>query len=148
MWGGYFMENQKQAFEQDLYLHGTKAQLQIGDLLNPLQKSNYQDRIMNYIYFTRTLEAAKWGAELAVALAKEEADAHIYIIEPLGEFEDDPNVTDKKFPGNPTCSYRSSEPLKIVAELGSWESHSEEAINQMLVKIEQLRSEGLDIIED
>ncbi len=142
------MENQKQAFEQDLYLHGTKAQLQIGDLLNPLQKSNYQDRIMNYIYFTRTLEAAKWGAELAVALAKEEADAHIYIIEPLGEFEDDPNVTDKKFPGNPTCSYRSSEPLKIVAELGSWESHSEEAINQMLVKIEQLRSEGLDIIED
>ena len=148
MWGGYFMENQKQAFEQDLYLHGTKAQLQIGDLLNPLQKSNYQDRIMNYIYFTRTLEAAKWGAELAVALAKEEADAHIYIIEPLGEFEDDPNVTDKKFPGNPTCSYRSSEQLKIVAELGSWESHSEEAINQMLVKIEQLRSEGLDIIED
>ena len=134
------MENQKQAFEQDLYLHGTKAQLQIGDLLNPLQKSNYQDRIMNYIYFTGTLEAAKWGAELAVALAKEEADAHIYIIEPLGEFEDDPNVTDKKFPGNPTCSYRSSEPLKIVAELGSWESHSEEAINQMLVKIEQLRS--------
>jgi len=103
---------------------------------------------MNYIYFTGTLEAAKWGAELAVALAKEEADAHIYIIEPLGEFEDDPNVTDKKFPGNPTCSYRSSEPLKIVAELGSWESHSEEAINQMLVKIEQLRSEGLDIIED
>ena len=142
------MENQKQAFEQDLYLHGTKAQLQIGDLLEPLQKSNYQDRIMNHIYFTGTLEAAKWGAELALALANEEVAAHIYIIEPLGKFEDDPNVTDKKFSGNPTRSYRSTEPLKIVAELGSWESHTEEEINQMIAGIEQLRSEGLDIIED
>ncbi|WP_436963262.1 NAD(+)--rifampin ADP-ribosyltransferase [Staphylococcus xylosus] len=138
------MENQKQAFEQDLYLHGTKVQLQIGDLLKPLHKSNYQDRIMNHIYFTGTLEAA----ELAVALAKEEADAHIYIVEPLGEFGDDPNVTDKKFPGNPTRSYRSTEPLKIVAELASWESHSKEEISQMVAGIKQLRSEGLDVIED
>ena len=103
---------------------------------------------MNQIYFTGTLEAAKWGAELAVALAKEEADAHIYIVEPLGEFEDDPNVTDKKFPGNPTRSYRSTEPLKIVAELASWESHSKEEISQMVAGIKQLRSEGLDVIED
>ncbi|MGW7930620.1 NAD(+)--rifampin ADP-ribosyltransferase [Staphylococcus xylosus] len=146
--GNYFMKNQKQAFEQDLYLHGTKVQLQIGDLLKPLHKSNYQDRIMNHIYFTGTLEAAKWGAELAVALAKEEADAHIYIVEPLGEFEDDPNVTDKRFPGNPTRSYRSTEPLKIVAELASWESHSKEEISQMVAGIKQLRSEGLDVIED
>ena len=142
------MENQKQAFEQDLYLHGTKVQLQIGDLLKPLHKSNYQDRIMNHIYFTGTLEAAKWGAELAVALAKEEADAHIYLVERLGEVGDDPNVTDKKFPGNPTSSYRSTEPLKIVAELASWESHSKEEISQRVAGIKQLRSEGLDVIED
>ncbi|UBV40328.1 NAD(+)--rifampin ADP-ribosyltransferase [Staphylococcus xylosus] len=89
------MENQKQAFEQDLYLHGTKVQWQIGDLLKPLHKSNYQDRIMNHIYFTGTLEAAKWGAELA-----------------------------------------------------SWESHSKEEISQMVAGIKQLRSEGLDVIED
>ena len=91
------MNSTKAQFGQNLYLHGTKAKLEIGDLLYPLYKSNYQDRIMNHIYFTGTLEAAKWGAELAVALSKDIAEEHIYVVEPLGEFEDDPNVTDKNF---------------------------------------------------
>ena len=103
---------------------------------------------MNHIYFTGTLEAAKWGAELAVALSKDRAEEHIYVVEPLGEFEDDPNVTDKKLPGNPTLSYRSTEPLKIVAELSVWERHSDDDINQMLKGLKQLRDKGLDIIED
>ena len=142
------MNSTKAQFGQNLYLHGTKAKLEIGDLLYPLYKSNYQDRIMNHIYFTGTLEAAKWGAELAVTLSKDTAEEHIYVVEPLGEFEDDPNVTDKKFPGNPTLSYRSSEPLKIVAELSAWERHSDGEINQMLKSIKELRDKGLDVIED
>ena len=91
------MNSETAQFGQNLYLHGTKVKLEIGDLLHPLYKSNYQDRIMNHIYFTGTLEAAKWGAELAVALSKDRAEEHIYVVEPLGEFEDDPNVTDKNY---------------------------------------------------
>ncbi|RIP37038.1 NAD(+)--rifampin ADP-ribosyltransferase [Staphylococcus gallinarum] len=133
------------------FFHGTKAQLKVGDLLVANRQSNYQDRLMNHIYFTATLEAAKWGAELAVILSSEKAeqlDEHIYIVEPLGEFEDDPNVTDKKFPGNPTRSYRSQSPLKIVGELGAWERHSDEMINEMLEGLQELRATGADIIED
>ncbi|GEQ06147.1 NAD(+)--rifampin ADP-ribosyltransferase [Staphylococcus gallinarum] len=132
------------------FFHGTKAQLNVGDLLVPKRQSNYQDRIMNHIYFTATLEAAKWGAELAVALSNtaEIQDERIYIVEPLGEFENDPNVTDKKFPGNPTRSYRSKAPLKIVGELATWERHSDDVINEMLDGLQQLRATGADIIED
>lgn len=132
------------------FFHGTKAQLNVGDLLVPKRQSNYQDRIMNHIYFTATLEAAKWGAELAVALSNtaEIQDERIYIVEPLGEFENDPNVTDKKFPGNPTRSYRSKTPLKIVGELATWERHSDDVINEMLDGLQQLRATGADIIED
>ncbi|MCD8918182.1 NAD(+)--rifampin ADP-ribosyltransferase [Staphylococcus gallinarum] len=132
------------------FFHGTKAQLNVGDLLVPKRQSNYQDRIMNHIYFTATLEVAKWGAELAVALSNtaEIQDERIYIVEPLGEFENDPNVTDKKFPGNPTRSYRSKAPLKIVGELATWERHSDDVINEMLDGLQQLRATGADIIED
>ena len=132
------------------FFHGTKAQLNVGDLLVPNRQSNYQDRIMNHIYFTATLEAAKWGAELAVALSNtaEIQDERIYIVEPLGEFENDPNVTDKKFPGNPTRSYRSKAPLKIVGALATWERHSDDVINEMLDGLQQLRATGADIIED
>lgn len=132
------------------FFHGTKAQLNVGDLLVPKRQSNYQDRIMNHIYFTATLEAAKWGAELAVALSNtaEIQDERIYIVEPLGEFENDPNVTDKKFPGNPTRSYRSKAPLKIVGALATWERHSDDVINEMLDGLQQLRATGADIIED
>lgn len=126
------------------FLHGTKAKLKVGDLLVPQQNSNYQDKKSNYIYFTATLDAAKWGAELAQSTAKE----RIYLVEPQGDFEDDPNLTNKRFPGNPTRSYRSQAPLKIVAELAQWERHSDEAIAHMLTSLAQLREEGKAVIED
>jgi len=95
-----------------------------------------------------TTNTAKWGAELSATLAEEPAQEYIYIIEPIGAFENDPNVTDKKFPGNPTRSYRSKEPLRIVAKLATWERHSNHDIEQMLKGLAQLRKDGLDIIED
>ncbi|WP_040224748.1 NAD(+)--rifampin ADP-ribosyltransferase [Bhargavaea cecembensis] len=126
------------------FFHGTKAELKIGDLLEPLYQSNYQDKKSNHIYFTATLDAAKWGAELAASEEKE----RIYLVEPLGQFENDPNVTDKRFPGNPTRSYRSKSPLKIVAEMGAWERHSDEQINHMVTSLQKLREEGKAVIED
>ena len=138
------MNNQKEVLDNGPFFHGTKAELRIGDLLEPQNLSNYQNEKSNYIYFTATLNAAKWGAELASSDSKE----RIYIVEPLGEFENDPNLTDKRFPGNPTRSYRSKSPLKIVAELGSWERHSDEEINNMLSSLKKLSDEGKNIILD
>lgn len=126
------------------FFHGTKAELNVGDLLKPNNLSNYQNKKSNYIYFTATLDAAKWGAELAKSNSKE----RIYLVEPLGEFENDPNLTDKKFPGNPTRSYRSKCPLKIIAELSSWERHSDEEINNMLSALKKLSDEGKNVIYD
>ncbi|CBH21754.1 rifampin ADP-ribosylating transferase [Acetoanaerobium noterae] len=126
------------------FFHGTKAELNVGDLLKPNNLSNYQNKKSNYIYFTATLDAAKWGAELAKSNSKE----RIYLVEPLGEFENDPNLTDKKFPGNPTRSYRSKYPLKIIAELSSWERHSDEEINNMLSALKKLSDEGKNVIYD
>ena len=126
------------------FFHGTKAELKTGDLLKPNNLSNYQNKKSNYIYFTATLDAAKWGAELAKSSSKE----RIYLVEPLGEFENDPNLTDKKFPGNPTRSYRSKYPLKIIAELSSWERHSDEEINNMLSALKKLSDEGKNVIYD
>ncbi|MET3576741.1 NAD(+)--rifampin ADP-ribosyltransferase [Bhargavaea ullalensis] len=138
------MDDQRDVLDRGPFFHGTKAELKIGDLLEPLYRSNYQDKKSNHIYFTATLDAAKWGAELAASEAKE----RIYIVEPLGEFENDPNVTDKRFPGNPTRSYRSKSPLKIVAELGAWGRHSDEQINHMVTSLQKLREEGKAVIED
>ena len=126
------------------FFHGTKAELNVGDLLKPNNLSNYQNKKSNYIYFTATLDAAKWGAELAKSNSKE----RIYLVEPLGEFENDPNLTDKKFPGNPTRSHRSKYPLKIIAELSSWERHSDEEINNMLSALKKLSDEGKNVIYD
>ncbi|USB33914.1 NAD(+)--rifampin ADP-ribosyltransferase [Paenibacillus sp. YPG26] len=138
------MNSIKDVVDHGPFFHGTKAELKIGELLEPQYLSNYQDKKSNHIYFTATLEAAKWGAELAKSGSKE----RIYIVEPLGDFENDPNVTDKKFPGNPTRSYRSKSPLKIVAELGSWERHSDEQINHMITSINKLHEEGKFVIYD
>ncbi|MGB6407230.1 MAG: NAD(+)--rifampin ADP-ribosyltransferase [Planococcus donghaensis] len=138
------MKEKQDVLDKGPFFHGTKAALQIGDLLEPQNQSNFQDKKSNHIYFTASLDAAKWGAELAVAHSKE----RIYIVEPLGEFEDDPNLTNKRFPGNPTRSYRSTSPLKIVAELGSWQRHTEEEINHMLASLKALREQGKDIILD
>lgn len=138
------MNDKKATLDKGPFFHGTKAELTIGDLLEPQHFSNYQDKKSNYIYFTATLDAAKWGAELATSTSKE----RIYIVEPLGDFENDPNVTDKRFPGNPTRSYRSASPLKIVAELSSWERHSDEQINHMLTSLKKLREQGKAVIDD
>ncbi|MCP3033046.1 NAD(+)--rifampin ADP-ribosyltransferase [Halobacillus sp. A1] len=138
------MNEKKDVLDHGPFFHGTKAELDIGDLLEPQHLSNYQDKKSNYIYFTATLEAAKWGAELAKSTSKE----RIYVVEPLGDFENDPNVTDKKFPGNPTRSYRSKMPLKITAELKAWERHSDEQINHMLSHLKKLRDQGKAVIYD
>ncbi|MGV2939240.1 NAD(+)--rifampin ADP-ribosyltransferase [Mesobacillus sp. LC4] len=138
------MNDKKNVLDNGPFFHGTKAELKIGDLLEPQHLSNYQDKKSNYIYFTATLDAAKWGAELATSKSKE----RIYVVEPLGEFENDPNLTDKKFPGNPTRSFRSKFPLKIVAELSSWERHSNEEINHMLTFLKKVREQGKAVIFD
>lgn len=131
------------------FYHGTKSELRPGDELVPGFGSNFQDdRVLNNIYFTALVETAAWGAQLAAALAEAEGRARIYIVEPLGPFEDDPNVTNKRFPGNPTQSYRTRSPLRVVAELEEWEEHSPKALKAMLDHLEQLRQQGLDVIED
>jgi rifampin ADP-ribosylating transferase len=109
------------------FYHGTKADLKPGDLLIPGNASNYVERKSAWIYFSETLHAATWGAELA----KGEGPGRIYVVEPTGSFVDDPNLTDKKFPGNPTRSYRSKEPLRIVREHLDWVGHSAEEIQAM-----------------
>lgn len=94
------------------------------------------------------METAAWGAELATALAGLAEAGHLYVVEPTGPFEDDPNVTDKRFPGNPTRSYRTRDPLRVVAELGHWPGHDPAVIRQMLDSLARLREQGLDLIED
>ncbi|KAF1298597.1 ribosomal subunit interface protein [Enterococcus sp. JM4C] len=127
------------------FFHGTKAELPLGDLLVSKKSSNYEEgRISNFIYFTATLEAAKWGAELA----KGDGQERIYLVEPTDTFENDPNVTDKKFPGNPTRSYRSQAPLKVVAELSSWTRHPQETIDQTLAYLKELSDSGKSEIID
>lgn len=131
------------------FFHGTTAALTVGDLLVPGRRSNYQDgRVSNHVYFAALLEPAVWGAELAAALTGSAARGRIYVVEPTGPFEDDPNLTDKKFPGNVTRSYRTRHPLRVVEELRSWTGHSPEELAAMLDNLERLRAQGLDIIED
>jgi rifampin ADP-ribosylating transferase len=126
-------------------LHGTRAQLGIGDLLLPGRPSNYEaGRIMNNVYLTQTLDAAAWGAELAPG----DGRPRIFVVEPLGEIEDDPNVTDQKMPGNPTRSFRSREPLRIVGELDDWTGHTPEQIATMRDLLAGLRERGEDVIHD
>jgi rifampin ADP-ribosylating transferase len=134
-----------EVYEAGVYLHGTKADLAVGDLLVPGRTSNFQaGRVMNYVYFTATLDAAVWGAELAGGEGRE----RIYVVEPIGQFEDDPNVTDKKFPGNPTQSFRSREPLRVVGELVDWVGHSPEKLDAMRTTLDVLQRDGKAQIED
>jgi hypothetical protein len=131
------------------FYHGTKAALEAGADLLPGYGSNFQEgRVSNNIYFTALVETAAWGAELATALAGGAARGHIYVVDPMGPFEDDPNVTNKRFPGNPTLSYRTRNPLRIVSELESWQGHTPEVLKGMLDQLAQLREQGLDVIED
>jgi rifampin ADP-ribosylating transferase len=131
------------------FFHGTKAALAVGEELVAGYGSNFQaGRVSNNIYFTSVLETAVWGAELATALAGIEERGRVYVVEPLGPFEDDPNVTDKKFPGNPTRSYRTRHALRVAGEVEEWEGHSPEVLAGMLDNLARLRAQGMDVIED
>ena len=131
--------------ESGALLHGTKASLAIGDLLVPGRLSNFEPgRVMNHVYVTETLDAATWGAELAVG----EGRGHIYLVEPTGVLEDDPNVTDKKFPGNPTRSYRTREPVRIIGELTGWVGHSSDQVRAMRDALADLKRQGQAVIYD
>ncbi len=131
------------------FFHGTKFRFAVGDELIPGRNSNYhQGRVANNVYFSAQIETAVWGAELATALGGMAERGYVYIVEPTGPFEDDPNVTNKRFPGNITESYRTRDPLRIVGEVETWEGHAPEILNGMLESIARLREQGLDVIED
>ncbi len=129
-----------------LHYHGTRADLKPGDLIKPGHTANYGNkaRTTTYIYLARTLDAATWGAELAAG----EGPGRIYIVEPTGPIEDDPNLTNKKFRGNPTKSFRSREPLRVAGEITDWQGHSPEAIKAMKDGLERLAQLGVEPIDD
>ena len=138
------MEKRTIDLSQTFY-HGTKADLKKGDLIEPGYNSNYgTKKKAKYIYLTATLDAAIWGAELAAG----EGRQRIYIVEPTGSIEDDPNLTDKKFPGNPTKSYRSMHPLKVIGEVSEWTGHSPEQLKAMKDHLAELERMGIEAIED
>lgn len=127
------------------YFHGTRADLKPGDLIGPGYTSNFGSRRRaNFVYLTATLDAATWGAELALG----EGPGRIYTVEPTGPIEDDPNLTDKKFPGNPTKSYRSREPLQVTGEVTDWQGHSPEALKAMKDHLAELKRRGVEAIDD
>jgi len=127
------------------FFHGTRADLCVGDFIAPGFTSNYGSRRKaNFVYLSATLEAAIWGAELAVG----EGRQRIYIVAPTGAIEDDPNLTNKKFPGNPTKSYRSQEPLRVIDEVTEWRGHSAEAVRAMRDRLEELKSQGVEAIDE
>lgn len=134
---------------QGPFFHGTRVALLVGDLLSPGYPSNYERaRVLSHIYFSALLEPAIWGAELSVAFAGAAGRGRIYVVEPTNCFEDDPNLTNKRFPGNPTKSYRTREPLRIVGEVNDWLGHTGEAIRSMVDAIRDLQRLGTAIIED
>ncbi|MGQ9425108.1 NAD(+)--rifampin ADP-ribosyltransferase [Gilvimarinus sp. F26214L] len=127
--------------------HGTRADLDCGDLISPGFPANFgtTSRLSNHVYFTRTLDAAAWGAELALG----EGPGRIYIVEPIGPFEDDPNLTNMRFRGNPTKSFRSRAPLRVTGEIKRWRGHSPEAIEAMREALEEMSHVGgADLIDD
>ena len=127
------------------FFHGTKADLHPGDLLGAGYNSNFGERrVANYVYLTATLDAATWGAELALG----EGAGRIYRVEPTGPFENDPNLTDQRFPGNPTRSYRTQQPLRVVDEVMDWEGHTEEALRAMRDHLEEAKRLGIEAIND
>ena len=127
------------------FYHGTKAELKPGDLLQPGYHSNFGERRKaNYVYLTATLDAARWGAELSVG----EGPGRIYRVEPTGRIENDPNLTDNKFPGNPTRSYRTAQPLRVVGEILGWEPHPPEVLQATRNHLDELKRLGVEAIND
>ena len=126
------------------FYHGTRADLEPGDLIAPGYASNYgQQKKASWVYLTGTMEAAIWGAELAVG----EGRQRIYVVEPTGPIVDDPNLTDKKFPGNPTRSYRSQQPLRVTGEIAEWQGHSAEQLKAMRDNLARLKEAGVEAID-
>ena len=134
-----------EVYEEGVYLHGTRAVLAPGELLTPAQPSNHRDDApLRHVYLTQTMHAAAWGAQLA----RGDGEPRVYVVEPTGQLEDDPNVTDKRLPGNPTRSYRSTEPVRVLRELEDWPRHSEESVCVTREGLAELRRNGADgIIE-
>jgi hypothetical protein len=127
------------------YFHGTKADLQIGDLIEVGFNSNFgQRKNAKYIFLTATLDAAIWGAELALG----EGHERIYLVEPTGQIEDDPDLTDIKFPGNPSKSYRSTHPFKVLGEVTIWQGHSLEQVKTMKDNVERAKQLGINSLND
>lgn len=127
------------------YYHGTKADLKLGDLIEPGYASNYgKKKQAMFVYLSATLDAAIWGAELAVGAGQ----GRIYIVEPTGSIEDDPNLTNKRFPGNPTKSYRSRDPFRIIGEVADWKGHSSDQLKEMQDHLENLKQRGVEAIEE
>ena len=127
------------------YFHGTKADLKVGDIIEVGFNSNFgQRKNAKYIFLTATLDAAIWGAELAFGEGRE----RIFLVEPTGEIEDDPDLTDKKFPGNPTKSYRSTEPFKVVGEVTIWQGHPIEQVRTMKEHLAKLKEQGVNSLND
>jgi len=126
------------------FFHGTRADLAHGDLIVAGYTSNYgEGKPLSWVYFTGTLDAAIWGAELATG----EGTERIYLVEPTGLVVDDPNLTDKRFPGNPTLSYRSRDPLRVVGEVTKWQGHSPEQLQRMRDNVDRARTAGTTIID-
>jgi hypothetical protein len=131
------------------FFHGTSRAFSIGDELVAGRRSNFHEgRISNNVYFSSLVDTAVWGAELATALGGAGERGRVYVVEPTGPFEDDPNVTNKRFPGNITQSYRTRHPMRVVGELEDWEGHPPEVLQGILDQLAQLRADGLDVIED
>ncbi|HTC68360.1 MAG TPA: NAD(+)--rifampin ADP-ribosyltransferase, partial [Acidothermaceae bacterium] len=127
------------------FFHGTKADLEVGSLLEPGYSSNFGARKQaNFVYLSATLDAATWGAELALG----DGRGRIYRVEPTGPIEDDPNLTDKKFPGNPTKSYRTRQPLLVVDEVLDWEGHAPDVLQRMRDRVEEARQQGVEAINE
>jgi rifampin ADP-ribosylating transferase len=127
------------------FFHGTKADLKTGDSIEPGHAPNYGDldRTTTYAYLTGTLDAAIWGAELALG----EGRGRIYIVEPTGAIEDDPNLTNQRFPGNPTKSFRSRKALRVIGEVLRWQGHSPEQLKAMKEGLERLRDQGAEPLD-
>ena len=133
------------ALDDGPFFHGTTADLRPGDLLTPGRGSNYgARRTASFVYLTATLDAAVWGAELAVG----DGPGRIYRVEPTGPFEDDPNLTDQRFPGNPTRSYRTRHPLRVVEEVLEWEGHPPEVLQAMRDHLAELERQGIEAINE
>lgn len=131
--------------ESETYYHGTKADLKMGDLIEPGYASNYGKRKdAMFVYLSATLDAAIWGAELAVGMGR----GRIYRVEPTGSIEDDPNLTNKRFPGNPTKSYRSRSPFRVVGEVTDWQGHSPDRLKEMRDHLENIKQRGIEAIEE